>query len=296
MNYYFLPGTGIHGGIKVGFQFAQMLAEHGAPMVVVTPDGRAPHWFDAAVAVISRPAALAAIRPSDVILFSLPHDYAEIRSTGARMIFHCQGTDPLIDAILADPDVALLSCWEQADSYMRERSGRPPIAVGIAISDCFFYDGRPKLADQLAYMPRRGVEIADAARVACPGLRFLPIAGASESETAAAMQQSAYFLATSVGEWLGLPALEAMAAGCVVVSVPVLGGMEFLRDGETALVVPADRIGGALADLAQRNAASLRSRIRDNAAAIAHQYRLNKQFRRLKTLLGGTLGEALSWT
>ncbi len=40
MNLYVLPGHGIYGGIKVGFQFASILATMGVRIAVATP-GRA---------------------------------------------------------------------------------------------------------------------------------------------------------------------------------------------------------------------------------------------------------------
>lgn len=46
------------------------------------------------------------------------------------------------------------------------------------------------------------------------------------------------FVSTSVGEGFGLPALEAMAAGCLVVAPETTGLREFVR-GSTAVVLPA---------------------------------------------------------
>lgn len=296
MNYYFLPGVGIYGGIKVGFQFAQMLAELGAPIAVATPEGRAPDWFRASVPVTTQAAALAAAGPDDAILFSLPHDFVRLKTSPARLVFHCQGTDALIDPILIDPTVALLACWPQALDYIGERAGRPPIAVGIAISDCFRFDGRPKRAGDVAFMPRRGAAIAEAARLACPDLNFVAIDGAGEAQAAAIMKRSEYYLATAVAEGFGLPALEAMAAGCVVVSVPTVGGMLYLRDGDTAVIATAEAVPARLAALAQPEQAALRGRLRDGGLALARQFSRSHQLAHLRSLLDGELRGVLSWT
>lgn len=295
MNYYFLPGTGIYGGIKVGFQFAQMLAELGVPMVAATPDGCAPEWFRSSVPVVPQAAVLAGLRPDDTVLFSFPDDYRRLKATPARLLFHCQGTDPQIDPILRDDHVGLLACWEQAADYMAERAGRRPIEVGIAISDCFYY-GLHKRPGDVAHMPRRGREIAEAAADACPGLNFVAIDGLGEEQAAGIMKRSAYYVATSVGEWFGLPALEAMAAGCVVVSVPTVGGGVFLRDGETAIVASADAVPGRLAALVRPAEAGLRARLRDNGMACARRYSRARQVARLRGLLDGPLRPVLSWT
>jgi hypothetical protein len=296
MNYYFLPGTGVFGGIKVGFQFSQMLGELGVPIVVVTPEGKAATWFYCTVPVISKAEALTRITDKDVILFSLPHDYSELKATGARLVLHCQGTDPLIDPIIADESVVLLSCWEQAAHYMRERAGRGSIEVGISISRSFFYDGRPKYPIEVAYLPRRGGAIAEAAIRRFPALRFNSIDGASEGETARAMMRCSYYLATSVGEGFGLPALEAMAAGCVVVSVPVVGGVEYLLDGTTAVVVEPTDAPEALVKLASAKSTDRRARLRDAGHAMAHRYTPQRQISRLRKLLGAELRPVLSWT
>lgn len=274
MNYYFLPGTGIFGGIKVGYQFADLLNELGAPCAVVTPDGRAPDWFHASAPTLSEAQALPRITARDSVIFSLPHDYARLRQLSARIVFHCQGTDPLIDPILHDPHVTLLTGWAQAAKYVRARAGRASVHVGISVGDSFFFDGRPKVAGTVAYMPRRGNEITGACRAANAALRFEAIDRVSESEVARILKSCEFFLATAEREWFGLPGLEAMAAGCVVLSVPVLGGMEYLRDGDNCRVAEPDRLPALLRELAERGD---RPRLRDRAMVTACGYRLYLQ-------------------
>ena len=63
------------------------------------------------------------------------------------------------------------------------------------------------------------------------------------------MKHCSIYLATAEGEWSGLPALEAMSAGCVVVSVPVLGGMEYLDDGVNCRMAGPRDFTAAFGDL-----------------------------------------------
>lgn len=293
MNAYFLPSTGIYGGIKVGFQFADLLDALGVPIVVATPDGNAPQWLVSSAPVLSHQAALAMLGPDDQIIFSLPHDYQWLAATGHRLIFHCQGTDPLIDPVLQDPEVTLLTCWRQAHDYVLEHSGRVPIEVGISIADSFFYSGQTKWETRVASMPRRGAAIAGQAAQACPHLQFMAIDGAGEHAVARQLQQANYFLATAVGEWFGLPALEAMAAGCVVLSVPVLGGCEYLHHGETALMSEPDRLADALTMLSADERRADRQRLRHAGIATARDYRRALQSARLAELLRGPLAVLL---
>jgi glycosyltransferase involved in cell wall biosynthesis len=289
MNYYFLPGVGIFGGIKVGFQFVDLLNRLGARSVVATPDGSAPQWFNSEAPVISHELALARCTAEDYILFSLPHDYQWLKKTGNRLVFHCQGTDPLIEPILKDPDVIFLSCWEQATDFIFEKSGRKAIEVGISISDFFYYQGELKEENCVAYMVRRGSEVGRHAASSCPHLHFITIDNADEQNVAQTMKQAEFFLATSVGEWFGLPALEAMAAGCIVLTVPTVGGGAYLRHSRNSILTEPEHLSDELNHISSASSRALRFRMRNNAAATAARYTRIEQVRKLKQLLQGPL-------
>lgn len=291
---YFLPDPGIYGGIKVGYQFAELLSELGVRTVVASPGGKAPQWFKTSVAVVDEREALRQASGRDHIIFSLPYDYDRLRQTPARLVFHCQGTNPLHDPTFEDPDCLILTCWEQAARYVRENFGRRPIEVGIALSDCFFGSPYLKFSGRVAFMPRRGGETALACLRACPDLVFQPIDQLAEGPVSEIMARSEYYLATAEREWFGLPALEAMAAGCLVLSVPVLGGMDYLRDGDNCLVADPGEMPERLRWIAAPENARLRERIRHRARATAGPYRLSVQRRRLSQLLRSELGELLT--
>jgi glycosyltransferase involved in cell wall biosynthesis len=284
MLYYFLPHASIYGGVKVGYQFVEMLRELGAPGVAVTPEGSAPTWFRTSTPTIAERAARRRLTAASTVLFSWPPHHDLLRRLPGRKVFHCQGTDPLIDPVIADPDVTLLTCWPQAARYVSENAGRATIDVGISLSDCFYGDERPKAGGTVAYMPRRGGEIVEAVRAATPGLRFRPIDGVPETRVAEVMKSSEYYLATSVNEWFGLPALEAMAAGCVVVSVPVLGGMDYLRSEQNCIVANPHEVPARLRELSQATWA-VREGLRREAVKTADAYRRSRQVDRLGRML-----------
>lgn len=289
MIYYFLPDTGIFGGVKVAFRLLDALATLGVPGVAVLPDGRAPSWFASRVPVLPEAEAIARLRADDWKMITWPPDHERLRTLPGRLVCHCQGTDDRMDAVFADRDVLLLTCWEQAARVARERFGRAPIEVGISIPECFLFDGAYKLDDLVAYMPRRGVDHARACMRVAHALDFDAIDGADETEVARRLKRAGIFLATAVGEQFGLPALEAMAAGCVVLSVPVKGGMEFLRDGDDCIVCPPDELPQRLLAIAAPDAAPRRARLRQRAVATATRYLPNRQRARLRTLLLGEL-------
>jgi glycosyltransferase involved in cell wall biosynthesis len=89
---------------------------------------------------------------------------------------------------------------------------------------------------QIAYMPRKNPldvqQVVLRLRLAgrLEGWELAEISGRSERETAAILRESAVFLSFGHPEGFGLPAAEAMAAGCVVVGYHGYGGREFLTE------------------------------------------------------------------
>ena len=158
---YVVPSAGIFGGIKVAYQFVDLLQDQGVATCIATPDGKASGWFRSRAPVVSRAWALDRLGDDDALMFSLPHDHAELKRTALPLFFHCQGTDPLIDPVLRDPDVAVLTCWQQAQDYAHATSGREAIDVGISISPAFHHRGELKDPHVATYMPRRGREVAE---------------------------------------------------------------------------------------------------------------------------------------
>lgn len=289
MNYYFLPGAGTFGGVKMAYQFAACLNELGVPCIAATPDGTAPGWFTSSVATIESRQALKSLSSGDTAIFSLPHDYGWIRQLDARPVFHCVGTDPMIHACIGDPRLTILTAWPQAADYVMQKTGRRTVDVHAAISPVFFYDGSTRMEGSVAYMPRRGSEIARACIAELPHLEFRAIEKMPERDVAAFFKSSEFYLATSVGEWFGLPALEAMAAGCVVVSVPVLGGMDYLRNDANSLVASPAGISETLREAALPENHGYRSRLRDNALATAYAFTMARHRQRLSEQLDGPL-------
>jgi glycosyltransferase involved in cell wall biosynthesis len=294
MIYYFLPDPGIFGGVKVGCQFVEMLNSLGVRAVLALPEARAPQWFDARAAVVSDEEALARITENDWAMITWPPDYERLRELPARLMCHCQGTDVKMDPVFADQRFSIMTCWEQAARYVREKFSRDSIDVGISISDCFYFDGGQKHANRVAYMPRRGFRIASSCIQKCRGLDFVPIEGLPEWEVSRLLKKSGIYLATAEGEQFGLPALEAMAAGCVVLSVPVNGGMEYLLDGDNCFVTQPEDMAARLRWIARRENKPLMEKMRCRAMDTAFQYRPALQLRRLKGLLSSELRELIS--
>ncbi len=101
-----------------------------------------------------------------------------------------------------------------------------------AIDPDLFFLEEPK-RNQACYMPRKNEEDAQQVRHVLRArgveLEFEVIDGLSETETAAVLRQSRFYLSFGHPEGFGLPPAEAMACGCIVVGYHGMGGSEFLR-------------------------------------------------------------------
>jgi len=288
--YYFLPDIGIFGGVKVACQLADILNSLQVPVSVAFPKGQAPDWFPFSAPVLSDAEACSALGQSDWAILTWPPDHERLAQLPGRRIIHAQGTDPLMNPLFADRSALVLTCWSFATDYAR-RLGAEPIEIGISISPRFYFQHQEKLINRVAYMPRRGYATVRACMRTCPGLDFAPIEGMDETATAALMQNSGIFLATAQGEQFGLPALEAMAAGCLVLSVPVVGGMEYLHHRTNCLVAEPDDIPHILAEAMRPENRARNERLRAAGLATAWRYHPAHQRRRLAALLDNGLAK-----
>ncbi len=94
-----------------------------------------------------------------------------------------------------------------------------------------------------------------------PGEGASYVIAPTDEEVNGLYNRATVFVATSVHEGFGLPALEAMAAGTAVVCTDADGNRDYCRDGENCLIAAADAgsVAGALARVI--GDASLRQRL-----------------------------------
>jgi hypothetical protein len=69
-----------------------------------------------------------------------------------------------------------------------------------------------------------------------PGWSLVPLTGLTHRETAALMQTSMFLVNVNSLEAFNTTVPEAMAAGCIPICYEAVGGRDFLRDGENAVV------------------------------------------------------------
>jgi len=245
--YYVLPGVGIYGGVKKAFQCVDFLTRLDLPARIATPGGEVVNWFEHGAQTVAREDVPDLATSEDILLFSLPQDAAFVLDVPAsRRIVHMQGANTSADSelIARYPQFDFISHGHHMSMKLSEQGVAAPY-VPNSVSAVFETGDRFYVSSTVAVMPRKGHDVLDwLAEELGESVRFTVIDGQTERQTAKLLQAADIFLAISAHEAFGLPALEAMAAGCCVIGYPGDGGYEFMHHGTSAHVVPnGDRQG-----------------------------------------------------
>ena len=271
MIYCVLPSSESCGGIKAGCRLADALAACGARCVMVTPDGAAPDGVKSSAPFATGEFMRSRASAADTVIFSAPHDRDRLKRLTARLVFHAHQAGAAIDPVIVDPEVMVLAGWPEVAAAVRQRAGREPIDVGIAVADEFFHAGVRKVAGTVAFLPRHAVGLAAACATARPRLAPVPLDGNDERGAATILHRCEFFLAPESDARCSVERLEALAAGCVVI-------------GE-----PENDLGGILRDWSAPAARIRLAGIRDRGRALAAAHRPACQRRRVAELLAGPL-------
>jgi glycosyltransferase involved in cell wall biosynthesis len=129
--------------------------------------------------------------------------------------------------------------------------------VRPAIEETFFAERAkpPEAPITIACMPRKGRGtlhlvrglLATRGRAIGSDTSWLEIEGLPREQVAARLSAAHIYISTSVREGLGLPPLEAMATGCLVVGFTGAGGLDYANAGNGVWVPDEDSWALALA-------------------------------------------------
>ena len=170
--------------------------------------------------------------------------------------------------VLAIPNGTELPPWERSPSAVRAWAARPRGIVVVGYK-------RPQLAADLAgRLAARGVASGT------PGFvergRFLALLRRTRIAVCLPRPTEGFYL----------PALEAMACGCVVVTLDCVGNRSFCRDGANCLIAPPDAAGLAEAVMrAARLPAAERQRLLARAAETVAAHALETERARFHAVL-----------
>ena len=143
------------------------------------------------------------------------------------------GSDPYVGENI----LGMMTVSSDSESYLRaafSSLGLPILRVHNSL-DAIFSAATETKEKLLAYMPRKNADDAHqvlsmlSLRESLRQWTVVKIEDATQEEVASVLQRAAIFLSFGHPEGFGLPALEAMGSGCVVIGYHGLGGREFFR-------------------------------------------------------------------
>jgi glycosyltransferase involved in cell wall biosynthesis len=290
------------GGVRTLYRHVEILRKAGFDAYIVQyQSGFQPGWFSSDVPVLYAEGGLA-LHAEDWAV--IPEDHSLVRSglenIGCRKAIFCQGHYQIFECI---PPAAswmdygatevLVSSTPIRD-FVRSVFAVEPAYIPLSLDLDLFRPGAEPRKLQLAYMPRKGAHhlrmIQALIHHRAPELEeipWIPIDGCGEAEVAAILRSSAFFLATGFREGFGLPPLEAMACGAIVVGFRAGGGAEYARQ-ENGFWVPdedtlalADKLIELLRAYRGGNAGSLWESVRAAGYSAAAQYTRGAEAKRL---------------
>ncbi|MDR4504153.1 MAG: glycosyltransferase [Candidatus Scalindua sp.] len=287
------------GGVKVIYSHVSHLVRNGFPSFVVhINEGFTLPWLKSNVPVLYAKNGFR-VSPNDIVV--IPEDnktaIRAFRDVQARKYIFCQNHYYIFKGIRdgkswADYGISRIFCCSDIISrFIRSvfEIGEVPVIHNAVCSD-IFKPREKKL--QVAYMPRKTPGELDFIKTL---FRFLfkqyqqvpwvRIDNVNEEKVAEILSESEIFLSTSIYEGLGLPPIEAMACGCVVVGFHGDGGLEYAsRDNgfwcEEGNLVECARTLGHVIGLINKKDKTV-EKIKAGAQAKAAQYSSERQQREL---------------
>lgn len=269
------PRDQIAGGIRTTYRHAEMLLGAGVDAAIFSPDGH-PGWFRSSAKVLTGPGL--SVAPTDVVVVNEILDDVLMKFLGlaCRRQMFCQNQFYSFGRNLGLRDHAQLGldgvyCASESirDFYARIYGYDDLDVIPYAVDGALFRPAPKRF--QIAYVPRKLPLEAEFIRSAVqrkfPAWRhvaWVAIHDKSEEETARIMGESAAFLALGHRDSFGLPAVEAMSAGCAVVGFHGGGGQEFATPDNGRWFHPdqlldcVDAVGDMLAALDRNDDAILR--------------------------------------
>jgi hypothetical protein len=257
------------GGVAVMYDHVATLRQHGLEAFVVhaTPGFR--YRFAGNDIPVLDSSAQGALSTSDVLV--VPEDYPSAirtcRDLPCRKVLICQNHYYLFNSLKPGEHwrdfgfSAYLCVSSPIQHALKEWFDVDASVVRPAVDGAFFGDGLKPLTQPIsvACMPRKGLPhirlVQGLLATAGSKLSWLEIDGLPKEQVVARLRDAQIYVSTSVAEGLGLPPLEAMAAGCLVVGFAGGGGLDYAT-ADNGVWVP-DQDPWALADALCETIASL---------------------------------------
>lgn len=182
----------------------------------------------------------------------------------------------------------VISCGAYITQTIKTLHNEDCITISNGVdTDIFYPDEKVRINNRVMCLPRKNnADIQLIKKIVLkrlPGIEFVEVDGVSESEIAFEYRKSDIFLATGYPEGFGLPPLEAMFSGCIVVGFAGRGGRQYLIDDETALISEdGDCTDAACNLLSLLTNPELKSKLRANTEKITKDFTSQAMKSRIK--------------
>lgn len=275
------------GGVKVMYQHCLMLRELGYNAHLLKMGEYEGNFFDYPITAKSIDEVGFNLNSTDVVVCPEFLPYLGLQFKNAKRVLFAQASRPLYKTF-KPLDVGksykalgydkLLYCSEYLKAKLyREVEQDLHLVDNYIDHSKFKVDPSARIKNRVMALPRKNPDdlVGIMKRVKHSQADFHLVDGLPEPEIIKEYQASDIFLATGYPEGFGLPPMEAMACGAAVVGFTGGGGSEFMKDGETALVVPDGDVDAAAAALERLLASpSLKEKIRARGYEMAQTYNL----------------------
>jgi glycosyltransferase involved in cell wall biosynthesis len=235
------------GGVRKLYRCVDILNEAGMNAAIIhARSGFRCNWFENTTRVVA--AKDVALRSRDVLV--VPEIYGQSicdLPRNIRQVILNQNVYNTLQSLIEkpanakpytnNPDLALVLVVSQDNAEVIEHTfPRIPVRrLRLGVDPALYHPPQGLKQRRIVYMPRKRAD--DAASVfsllklrgALDGWEIVAIDGRSEAEAADLLRTAKLFLSFSLQEGFGLPPVEALACGCMVVGFHGFGGREYFR-------------------------------------------------------------------
>jgi glycosyltransferase involved in cell wall biosynthesis len=261
------------GGVDVLYEHVAALRERGFEAFIVHSSPGFRYRFARREVPVLDASSSFYVQPSDTLV--VPEDYPgaikKCRDISCRKVLFCQSHFQVFQGIApgeswADYGFSAYLCVSAPiQQALKKWFGVDATVIRPYLDACYFHEGLRPIHPpiRVACMPRRGAAnlrlvqglLAASRPTGAASLSWLEIDGLPKQQVSARLREAHVYLSTGAREGLGLPPLEAMAAGCLVVGFTGGGGRDYASPDNGVWV--EDENPWALAEALQQAVAAL---------------------------------------